>query len=185
MARAETPVCDFDRPAPDFTLPSVDGALVTLDDVMGPKGALIMFICNHCPYVVGAIERIVDAAWDVQGLGFGVAAICSNDADAYPDDSFPNMKLFALQNWFSFPYLHDADQLIARAYGAVCTPDFFGYNAQGALQYRGRLDSAGPKPVGPETTPDLVRAMTQIAETGRGPADQIASMGCSIKWKPA
>jgi len=185
MALAETPICDFGRPAPDFSLPSVSGETVALADVIGPKGVLIAFICNHCPYVVKTIDRIVADAAALQDVGIGVAAICANDAKRYPADSFANMKAFAAQHGFGFPYLHDETQSVARAYDAVCTPDFFGYNASGELQYRGRLDSAGSgAPTGGEAR-ELLDAMRGVAETGQGPAAQIASMGCSIKWKPS
>ena len=185
MVLAESSICDFGRPAPDFSLPSVDGAAVALKDVMGPKGALIMFICNHCPYVVRTIDRIVKDAETLKGAGIGVAAICANDAQRYPADSFDKMKDFAAKHGFGFPYLQDESQAIARAYDAICTPDFFGYNAAAELQYRGRLDSAGAGASGAGDKRELVDAMSLVAETGRGPADQIASMGCSIKWKTA
>lgn len=185
MALKESAICDFGRPAPDFTLPNVDGALVSLKDVMAPKGALIMFICNHCPYVLRTIDRIVKDAETLMSAGIGVAAICANDAEHYPEDSFEKMAAFAAEHGFGFPYLHDESQAVARAYEAVCTPDFFGYNAAGALQYRGRLDAAGQRFAHPEVRRDLLMAMEQIAETGQGPTEQIASMGCSIKWKAA
>jgi peroxiredoxin len=182
---ATPPVCDFGWNAPAFDLPATDGARYTLDRVMGPKGAVIMFICNHCPFVVSVVDRLATDGKDLQAMGVGVAAICSNDARAYPADSFENMGRFAAEAGFTFPYLHDEDQSVARAYGASCTPDFFGLNAQGALQYRGRLDDAG-RSIRAEGAPrDLVDAMSLIAETGNGPQDQVASMGCSIKWKAA
>jgi peroxiredoxin len=180
-----TPVCDFGLRAPDFRLPATDGRVLTLADVAGPQGTLIMFICNHCPYVISALDRILADARDLQALGVGVAAICSNDADAYPDDSFPEMVKTAAARGFPFPYLHDADQSVARAYDAVCTPDFFGYNARLELQYRGRLDAGGRNPPPEGTRRDLLEAMRQVAQTGTGPADQVPSMGCSIKWKAA
>ncbi len=179
------PVCDFDWPAPDFTLPATDGNTYQLSGLAGAKGTLIMFICNHCPYVLGVMDRLIATALHLQDNGISVVAICSNDAESYPQDSFDKMKEMAETHAFPFPYLHDADQSVAHAYGAVCTPDFFGFNAQGGLQYRGRLDTAGRGPVGPDTQHDLVNAMDMIAETGQGPRTQIASMGCSIKWKPA
>ena len=183
---AATPsACDFDWPAPDFTLPATDGKTYALADIRGPHGTLIMFICNHCPYVLAVIDRIVRDARDLQALGVGIAAICSNDAATYPADSFTNMTRLAEEQGFTFPYLHDEDQSVARAYDAACTPDFFGFNADLGLQYRGRLDASRAQ-AGPENLPrDLYEAMKQVAETGQGPRDQIPSMGCSIKWKAA
>ncbi len=182
---ATPPVCDFDWPAPDFTLPATDGQSYSLQDIAGENGTLIMFICNHCPYVLAVIDRITRDAKDLQALGVGVAAICSNDAVAYPDDSFDKMKLLAEKHGFTFPYLHDEDQSVARAYDAACTPDFFGFNRDLGLQYRGRLD-ASRKESGPtDLRRDLYEAMKQVAETGNGPAEQVPSMGCSIKWKAA
>ena len=182
---ATPPVCDFDWPAPDFTLPATDGQSYSLQDIAGENGTLIMFICNHCPYVLAVIDRITRDAKDLQALGVGVAAICSNDAVAYPDDSFDKMKLLAEKHGFTFPYLHDEDQSVARAYDAACTPDFFGFNRDLGLQYRGRLD-ASRKESGPtDLRRDLYEAMKQVAETGKGPAEQVPSMGCSIKWKAA
>ena len=180
---ATPPVCDFDWPAPDFTLPATDGKTYSLGDIGREKGTLVMFICNHCPYVLAVLDRIVRDARDLQAMGVGVAAICSNDARNYPADSFDNMKIMAARADFPFPYLHDEDQSVARAYDAACTPDFFGFNGNGGLQYRGRLDasraSAGPT----DLRRDLFEAMRQVVETGKGPRDQVPSMGCSIKWK--
>jgi peroxiredoxin len=180
-----TPICDFGWPAPAFDLPATDGARYTLEDVRGPNGALIMFICNHCPYVLAVLDRILRDARDLQALGVGVAAICSNDPETYPQDGFEPMKAMAEEKAFPFPYLHDATQAVARAYDAVCTPDFFGFDRDLGLQYRGRLD-ASRRETGPaDLRRDLYEAMKQVAETGRGPEDQIPSMGCSIKWKAA
>lgn len=178
------PLCNFGWKAPDFRLPATDGKTYSLADLRGPKGTLIAFICNHCPYVKSVIGRLVRDANDLKLLGVNTVAICSNDAETYPDDSFDNMKLFALRHSFSFPYLHDTTQSVARAYDAVCTPDFFGFNAKDELQYRGRLDESRTVLV-PDAHRDLFEAMKQVAETGQGPRDQIASMGCSIKWKAA
>ncbi len=182
---ATPPVCDVDWPAPQFSLPATDGRTHTLDQLAGEAGTLVMFICNHCPFVLAILDRIVRDARDLQALGIGVAAICSNDAEQYPDDSFDNMAVLAQRHAFSFPYLHDADQSVARAYGAVCTPDFFGFNSALRLQYRGRLDASGMRPAPEDTPRELFEAMALVARTGRGPAEQVASMGCSIKWRAA
>jgi peroxiredoxin len=178
-------VCDFGWPAPAFTLPATDGRTCALADIRGETGTLIMFICNHCPYVLAVIDRIVRDAGDLQALGVGVAAICSNDARAYPADSFENMQRMAEDLDFPFPYLHDAGQEVARAYGAACTPDFFGFNARLGLQYRGRLDASRAQAGPADLRRDLFEAMSQIARTGQGPRDQIPSVGCSIKWRAA
>jgi peroxiredoxin len=179
------PVCDFGRPAPGFTLPGTDGRLWSLHDIAGPRGTLVMFICNHCPYVQSILDRIIRDARALAQKGIGVLAICANDAVAYPEDSFGNMARLARERALPFPYLHDETQAVAMAYGAVCTPDFFGYNAAGELQYRGRLDASGRQAGGVDARRELYEAMCQVAETGRGPAEQIPSMGCSIKWKDA
>jgi peroxiredoxin len=181
---AVPPICDFGWKAPDFRLPATDGKTYALADIRGPKGTLIAFICNHCPYVKAVIGRLMRDAIDLKALGIGSVAICSNDARSHPDDSFANMKLFAERHAFTFPYLHDESQAVARAYDAVCTPDFFGFDAKDGLQYRGRLDESRATLV-PNARRDLYEAMKQVAETGQGPRDQIASMGCSIKWKAA
>jgi len=179
------PVCDFGAPIKNFSLPGTDGKTYRLDDVKGPNGTLIMFICNHCPYVLAVIDRIVRDARELQALGVGVVAISANDIEAYPEDSPEKMVEMAETHGFSFPYLYDESQDVARDFDAVCTPDFFGYNADGALQYRGRLD-ASRKEAGPaDLRRELFEAMKQVAETGKGPEEQVASMGCSIKWKDA
>ncbi len=177
------PVCDFGWKAPGFRLPGTDGRVYDFSDIRGPKGTLVMFICNHCPYVLAVIDRLVRDARDLQALGIGVAAICSNDAAAYPADSFPKMREMAEAHGFSFPYLQDETQDVARAWGAACTPDFFGFDAGGGLQYRGRLDASRREAGPPDLRRDLYEAMRQVAETGAGPREQVASMGCSIKWK--
>lgn len=176
------PICDFGWKARDFQLPATDGETYALSDLRGPKGTLIVFICNHCPYVKAITSLLVRDAKDLQKAGIGVAAICSNDSDAYPEDSFDQMRAFAKANQFPFPYLHDVSQGVARGYGAVCTPDFFGFNGKDELQYRGRLDASRTSPVAGARR-DLYEAMMAVARTGRGPEEQIASMGCSIKWK--
>lgn len=179
----ETPICDFGWKAPDFSLPGVDGRAWRLADVKGARGTLVVFICNHCPYVKAVVDRIVRDARELQAMGVGVVAISSNDAAHYPEDSFDNMKVFAARHGFTFPYLYDEAQNVAHAYDAVCTPDFYGFDAQLGLQYRGRLD-ASRKEAGPaDLRRDLFLAMKQVAETGRGPQEQVPSMGCSIKWK--
>jgi peroxiredoxin len=178
-----TPLCAFGWKAPDFRLKGIDGRIWSLSDVRGPNGTLIMFICNHCPYVKAAVPRIVREANDLEALGVQSAAICSNDAVQYPEDSVENMKYFAAAHGFRFPYLHDETQEVARAYGAVCTPDFFGFNASLELQYRGRLDAGRRDPPPPDAARELYAAMKRVAETGRGPSEQFPSMGCSIKWK--
>lgn len=182
MARTETPVCDFGRPAVDFALPDVEGRIWRLGDVQGKNGTLVMFICNHCPYVKAVLDRIVRDARELKGLRVNTVAIMSNDPSDYPEDSPKNMKRVAEAHKFSFPYLIDESQAVAKAYGAVCTPDFFGYNADLELQYRGRLD-ASRKEAEPDAPRELFEAMKQVAETGRGPEEQVPSMGCSIKWR--
>ncbi len=183
MALIHTPAHDENFYAPDFSLQNIDGSTLNFSDIKGENGALIMFICNHCPYVVGIIDRLPQTCAKLQENGIGVAAIMSNDAADYPADSFENMKLFAAEHNFIFPYLIDETQDIAKAYGAVCTPDFFGFNAQGQLQYRGRLDSAGKDAANDDTQTELLNAMLKVAETGTGPIEQTPSMGCSIKWR--
>lgn len=181
---AETPICDFGWKAVDFSLPDLDGTLVSLHDIKGERGALIAFICNHCPYVKAIADRLVADAKTLQQAGIGVAAIMSNDFLAYPEDAPDRMRDFADAHGFTFPYLLDESQEVARAYDAVCTPDFFGFNRDLELQYRGRLD-ASRRDVVPDARRELVDAMLQVAKTGAGPREQTASMGCSIKWKSA
>lgn len=180
---AAPPVCDFGWKAIDATLPGVDGRRRSIFSENGPNGLVIAFICNHCPYVRAVIDRIVRDAVDLKVHGIGFVAISSNDVRAYPEDSFENMKLFDRQHDFPFPYLYDEDQSTARAYGAVCTPDFFGFNRALELQYRGRLDASRKAAGAPDLRRDLYEAMVEVARTGRGPAEQIASIGCSIKWR--
>ena len=179
---ATPPVCDFGAEAPDFELPGVDGARHSLAGLRGEKGTLVVFMCNHCPYVRSIIGRLARDASDLAEIGVNTVAICSNDAVNYPQDGFDAMKAWATAENFPFPYLHDESQEVARAYGAVCTPDFFGYDAGLGLQYRGRLDASRTTLV-PDARRDLYLAMKAVAETGEGPAEQIPSMGCSIKWK--
>ncbi len=182
---AETPpVCDFGWKARDFSLKGIDGRTYSLAEVAGPKGTLIVFICNHCPYVRAIAGRLAEEARALAELGIGVAGINANDPTTYPEDSFENMKAFAAEHGFGFPYLVDESQATARAYGAICTPDFFGFNKDLELQYRGRLDASRTTLVAGARR-ELYEAMRQVAETGKGPAEQIASMGCGIKWKAA
>lgn len=168
--------------APDFSLPDPSGRVFTRDQLAGANGTLVAFICNHCPYVVAIAERLADTAAHLSEQGVSTVAICANDARAYPDDAPDRMAEFAARHGFGFPYLVDESQAVARAYGAVCTPDFFGYDKGKLLQYRGRLDDSG-RSSSPEATPELLNAMRQIAETGTGPTQQWPSVGCSIKWK--
>jgi peroxiredoxin len=183
MAALNPPACDFGLPAIDFDLPGTDGRRYTLDDCRGPNGLLVMFICNHCPYVKAIIDRLIRDCRELKLQGIGCVAIMSNDVEAYPEDSPENMRRWAEELNFPFPYLHDETQEVARAYGAVCTPDFFGYNAMLELQYRGRLDASGRNPGPTDARRELFEAMTEIASTGQGPEMQTASIGCSLKWK--
>jgi peroxiredoxin len=182
MVSLQTPVCEFDKPAVDFSLPDVDGRTWTLDECRGEKGLLVMFICNHCPYVKAVLERIVRDARELRAHGIECVAIMSNDPTDYPEDSPENMRRVARESDFPFPYLLDETQEVAKAYGAVCTPDFFGYDADLGLQYRGRLDESRKQAAAESVRRDLFEAMKQVAATGKGPQEQIPSMGCSIKW---
>ena len=181
MTLQSSRVCDFGWRAADFDLPGVDGKRYTLADVRGPNGLLVMFICNHCPYVKAVRERIVRDCGDLASLGIGAIAISANDPTDYPEDSFDNMRRIAQEYAFPFPYVLDETQAVAKAYGAVCTPEFYGFNAQLELQYHGRLDESG-REARPNARRELYEAMRQIAATGRGPEDQVAAIGCSIKW---
>ncbi|MBV9286586.1 MAG: thioredoxin family protein [Hyphomicrobiales bacterium] len=169
--------------APDFRLPATDGRSYALRDVAGEKATVIVFICNHCPYVRAVIDRLVADARLLKRDGVSFAAISSNDAESYPEDSFPRMREFARVHDFPFPYLYDESQGAARAYGAVCTPDFFGYDRELKLQYRGRLDEGRTAALPPHARRELVEAMRAIAAGGPAPKDQVPSIGCSIKWK--
>jgi len=183
MVTLETPICDFGKKAIDFNLPGVDGRMWSLEQCMGKNGLLVMFICNHCPYVKAVQERLIRDTRELKQFGIEAVAIMSNDPTEYPEDSFDNMKRVAEKLNFSFPYLLDETQEVAKAYGAVCTPDFFGYNSAFELQYRGRLDASRKETAPADSKRELFEAMKLIAETGKGPKHQIASMGCSIKWK--
>lgn len=183
MISTQTPICDFNTPAIDFNLKGVDGKIHNLASCKGKNGLLVMFICNHCPYVKAIIERIIKDAKELKALGLNAVAIMSNNPKEYEADSFENMQKIAKEMDFSFPYLMDKTQEVAKAYGAVCTPDFFGYNTNLALQYRGRLDASRKETALSSVKRDLFDAMSQVATTGQGPTKQIPSMGCSIKWK--
>ena len=183
MALKTTPICDSDSYAQDFSLPGVDGKIWSLENCRGENGTLIMFICNHCPYVQAIQHLLVRDTLELLGHGVKSVAIMSNNINSYPTDSTENMKKVAEKLGFPFPYLFDETQEIAQAYGAVCTPDFFGYNAQLQLQYRGRLDETTPSKSVPESKRELFEAMCMIAKTSKGPDIQVASMGCSIKWR--
>jgi peroxiredoxin len=182
MVLTSSHICNFGWKAPDFALQGVDGKIYSLADVRGQNGTLVAFICNHCPYVRAIVGRLVAEAKALHDIGVGTIAIMPNDTESYPQDSFENMQSFAAQHAFPFPYVIDATQEVAKRYGALCTPDFFGFNAQDELQYRGRLDASRTSPV-PNARRDLYEAMRQVAQTGQGPQEQLPSMGCSIKWR--
>ena len=181
MASINPPVCDFGWQAPHFSLPNVDGKMASLHAAKGKNGMLVMFICNHCPYVKAILPRLIADVRELKMLGVNTVAIMSNDPTDYPEDSVENMKIIACELDFSFPYLLDTSQQIAKNYGAVCTPDFFGFNNKNELQYRGRFDESH-KETATESTRDLFKAMKLVAETCVGPREQVASIGCSIKW---
>ena len=182
MVLTKTPICNFGEKAKDFSLKSVENKEISLKDIKGENGTLVMFICNHCPYVKAIIKNLVDDVKFLESLGIKSVGIMSNDVKNYPDDSFENMISFSKSHNFSFPYLIDETQEIAKKYGAVCTPDFFGYNKNLELQYRGRIrELKDLKPVRAGDS-DLKKAMQQVAKTGNGPQNQIPSMGCNIKW---
>jgi len=182
MVSTETPICDFNTPAINFNLKGVDGQMHTLENCKGESGLLVMFICNHCPYVKAIIDRMIRDTKALKIMGLNTVAIMSNNPDEYEEDSFENMQKISKEMDFPFPYLIDETQEVAKAYGAVCTPDFFGYNADLELQYRGRLDASRKESAAADVKRDLFDAMSQVATTGQGPKNQIPSMGCSIKW---
>jgi len=185
MVSLSTPEAELGNAALDFSLPSTTGETVTLESARGPKGLVIVFMCNHCPYVKAIIDRLIRDAKDLQALGVNTVAISANDAENYPADSFDNMRRWAEEKHFPFPYLHDESQAVAKAYGAICTPDFFGYDADLKLRYRGRLDESKKESAAASAKRELYLAMQEVAETGRTTVPQIPSMGCSIKWKAA
>lgn len=182
MVSLQTPICDFGWKAPDFDLPGVDGNNWSLADVRGPNGTLVMFICNHCPYVKAIRPRLVRDLKALKALGVNAVAIMSNDPTDYPEDGFEQMQAVAREFDFPFPYLMDKTQAVAKSYGAVCTPDFFGFNADLQLQYRGRFDESRKEAAQEDVRRDLFEAMKAVAATGYGPQEQIPSIGCSIKW---
>jgi len=183
MVDTYTPVCEFGLKAGEFSLPGVDNRVWTLEDLQGERGILLIFICNHCPFVKAVINKIVLTANTLSDYGINTAAIMPNDVSKYSDDSFENMISFAKEHNFTFPYLYDETQEVAKSYGAVCTPDFFGYNHNLELQYRGRLDASRMDPEAPPSKNELEEAMIQVANRGQGPKEQTPSIGCSIKWK--
>lgn len=183
MVSTTTPLCDFGWPARPFDLPGTDGRRHTLESARGANGLLVMFICNHCPYVKAILPRLLQDTRELATLGVGSIAIMANDPADYPEDSWENMQRLAHELAFPFPYVLDQTQAVARAYGAVCTPDFFGFNAELQLQYRGRLDASGRQATTDNLPRELFLAMQQVAATGQGPAEQIPSIGCSIKWR--
>jgi peroxiredoxin len=183
MALMQPPVCDFGAKAIDFKLLGTDGKIWSLEDCRGENGTVVMFICNHCPYVKAIQSLLVRDTRELLEFRIKSVAIMPNDTDSFPGDSYENMQAIAEKLDYPFPYLIDETQEVARGYGAVCTPDFFGYNSDLELQYRGRLDETNPSNSNPDARRELLEAMKQIAQTGKGPEDQIASMGCSIKWR--
>jgi len=183
MVDTKTPICDFGWQAPPFSLKDPDGEIFSLEDIRGPNGTLVMFICNHCPFVKAIVGRLVRDVTELRAKGIGAAAIMANDYAHYPADAPDRMKEFAAEHGFTFPYLVDGTQAVAKAYGAVCTPDFFGFDAGLGLQYRGRLDESRREPAPPGAKRELFEAMSGVAETGRGPEAQEPSIGCSIKWR--
>lgn len=183
MVAMQTPACEFGRRAPDFSLAGVDGKTYTLADVKGPNGTLVMFICNHCPYVRAIAARLAEDAKALQGMGVGVIGIMPNDTAISPGDSFDKMVEFARQHGFTFPYVIDETQDVARAYGARCTPDFFGFDAGLGLRYRGRFDASGRDRPPTGARRELLEAMTAVARAGRAPGEQMPSVGCSVKWR--
>src|SRR5579871_2630555 len=182
MALVQNPICEFGWKARPFSLKATDGKTYSFEDIRGPNGTLVVFICNHCPYVRAVIDRFVQEAGALRDLGIGVIAVMPNDTKISPGDSFDAMKTFAKEHDFTFPYVMDETQAVARAYVAVCTPDFFGFNAKDELQYRGRLDESKTTLI-KGARREIYEAMKQIAQTGQGPREQIPSMGCSIKWR--
>ncbi len=182
MALTKTPICDFGKQAEDFKLKSTNNEILSLNDIKGEKGTLIMFICNHCPYVKAIIKDLVKDCKNLEKFGINSVAICSNDAKNYPEDSFENMVKFSKENNFSFPYLYDEMQDVAKIYDAVCTPDFFAYNSKLELQYRGRIKQLKDLEPIDEGESELFNALMLISETGAGPKEQQPSMGCNIKW---
>ncbi len=183
MVELSTPLCDFGKKPHDFNLLGVDGSYWTLEKCMGKNGLLVMFICNHCPYVLAIVEKLVVETDVLAMKGMNTVAIMPNDTVSYPDDSYENMQKISKKYGFGFPYLYDESQKTTQSYGAICTPDFFGYNSDNELQYRGRFDDRGPKKNNNPNQSDLFRAMFSVARTKKGPTIQQPSIGCSIKWR--
>ena len=183
MSEKTTPICEYGQNAYDFSLSCTNNKIWTLDRLKGERGLLIFFICNHCPFVKAIIPKLVKVTNTLIDHGINSVGIMSNDVNDYPEDSFENMDKIAKKNKFSFPYLYDETQEVAKKYGAVCTPDFFGYNTSLELQYRGRLDATRMSETSDDLEPELLDAMVEIAQTGQGPVSQNPSVGCSIKWK--
>ncbi len=183
MPATATPPVDMGSSAPDFSLRGVDGKTWNLADCRGERGTLVMFICNHCPYVQAILDRIIRDTTELQGHGVGSVAIMPNDTERYPDDNFEAMAALAASKALPFPYLIDETQEVARSYGAVCTPDFFGFDAGLELRYRGRIDASGRQAAPVGSRRELFEAMCLIAETGAAPTAQLPSIGCSIKWR--
>ena len=182
MALTKTPICDFGKKAENFNLKSTENKMISLNDIKGENGTLIMFICNHCPYVLATIKETVKDCKELENNGIKSIAIMSNDPKVYEEDSFENMIQFAKNNNFNFPYAIDETQEVGKTYGAVCTPDFFGYNKNLELQYRGRIRELKDLIPTQDGDSELLNAMKLISKTGNGPKEQFPSMGCSIKW---
>ena len=183
MSEKKTPICEYGQNAHNFKLSCTNGKIWTLDNLKGENGLLIFFICNHCPFVKAILQKLVNVTDNLIEHGINSVGIMSNDVNEYIEDSFENMHKIAVKNKFSFPYVIDETQEVAKKYGAVCTPDFFGYSKSLKLQYRGRLDATRMSKTSNDLEPELLNAMIEIAQTGKGPAEQKQSIGCSIKWK--
>ena len=182
MSETTTPICEYGTKIVPFNLKCTNDKIWNIDNAKGERGILVFFICNHCPFVKAILPKLVRVTNTLLDYGIHSIGIMSNDVQDYPEDSYENMKKIAIKNKFSFPYVIDETQDIAKNFGAVCTPDFFGYNSSLELQYRGRLDATRMTMTNNDLEPELLNAMIEIAQTGKGPAEQIPSVGCSIKW---